>query len=80
MKIRSELQKRADRADQSVLFFLAGANFLGKAREKLLIFGANFVWGKNWSVLIFTPFATMPHQLDSRLGSPVDVLVLCHLS
>ena len=26
----TELQKRADRADQSVLFFLAGANFLGK--------------------------------------------------
>ena len=30
----AELQKRADRADQSVLFFLAGANFWGKAREK----------------------------------------------
>ena len=49
--ISSELQKRADRADQSVLFFLAGANFLGKAREKLLIFGkstrktANFLGG-----------------------------------
>ena len=48
----AELQKRADRADQSVLFFLAGANFLGKAREKLLIFGkstqktANF-WEKH---------------------------------
>ena len=26
----SELQKRADRADQSVLFFLAGANFWEK--------------------------------------------------
>ena len=26
----SELQKRADRADQSVLFFLAGANFWDK--------------------------------------------------
>ena len=35
IKTLSELQKRADRADQSVLFFLAGANFLGKAREKL---------------------------------------------
>ena len=32
---KTELQKRVDRADQSVLFFLAGANFLGKAREKL---------------------------------------------
>ena len=31
---------------------------MGKAREKLLIFGANFL-GENWSVLIFTPFATM---------------------
>ena len=47
-----ELQKRADRADQSVLFFLAGANFWGKTREKLLIFGkstrktANF-WEKH---------------------------------
>ena len=30
----AELQKRADRADQSVLFFLAGANFWGKASEK----------------------------------------------
>ena len=28
--VQSELQKRADRADQSVLFFLAGANFWGK--------------------------------------------------
>ena len=27
---RAELQKRADRADQSVLFFLAGANFWEK--------------------------------------------------
>ena len=26
----AELQKRADRADQSVLFFLAGANFWEK--------------------------------------------------
>ena len=48
----AELQKRADRADQSVLFFLAGANFWGKTREKLLIFGkstrktANF-WEKH---------------------------------
>ena len=29
-KILPELQKRADRADQSVLFFLAGANFWEK--------------------------------------------------
>ena len=29
-----ELQKRADRADQSVLSLLAGANFWGKARKK----------------------------------------------
>ena len=42
----TELQKCADRADQSVLFFLAGANFLGKAREKLLIFVANFLGEK----------------------------------
>ena len=27
---KTELQKRADRADQSVLFFLAGANFWEK--------------------------------------------------
>ena len=27
---QAELQKRADRADQSVLFFLAGANFWEK--------------------------------------------------
>ena len=29
-KVTPELQKRADRADQSVLFFLAGANFWEK--------------------------------------------------
>ena len=28
--VLAELQKRADRADQSVLFFLAGANFWEK--------------------------------------------------
>ena len=65
----AELQKRADRADQSVLFFLAGANFMGKAREKLcyfvyfcvffVYFLVLFFGGGNWSVLIFTPFATM---------------------
>ena len=37
----TELQKRADRADQSVLFFLVGANFLGKAREKQAKTGEN---------------------------------------
>ena len=26
--------------------------------RKSRFFGANFFWGKNWSVLIFTPFAT----------------------
>ena len=65
----TELQKRADRANQSVLFFLAGANFWekhaknrrkhAKTGEKQRFFGANFFCGKNWSVLIFTPFATM---------------------
>ena len=30
----AELQKRANRANQLVLFFPAGANFLGKACEK----------------------------------------------
>ena len=54
--IETELQKRADRADQLVLFFLAGAifwekhakncYFLGKARKNLLIFGANFFGGE----------------------------------
>ena len=66
----TELQKRADRADQSVLFYLAGANFWEKHAKNcailctfvyfLCIFGANFFGGGNWSVLIFTPFATMP--------------------
>ena len=56
----AELQKRADRADQSVLFFLAGANFWekhaknrrkhAKTGEKQAknrrFFGANFFWGK----------------------------------
>ena len=74
-----ELQKRADRADQSVLFFLAGANFWekhaknrgkqAKTREntrkqaktgkKQPLFLCYFLGGKNWSVLIFMPFATM---------------------
>jgi len=54
------LQKRADRADQSVQFFLAGANFwekhaknrrkqakTGKNRRKIgAFFGANFFGGK----------------------------------
>ena len=65
----AELQKRANRANQLVLFFLAGANFWekhaenrrkhAKTGEKQRFFGANFFGGKNWSVLIFTPFATM---------------------
>ena len=33
----SELQKRADRADQSVLFFLAGANFWEKHAKNCAI-------------------------------------------
>ena len=48
-----ELQKRADRADQSVFFFLVGANFWekhAKNRRKHAknrrIFGANFLGGK----------------------------------
>ena len=53
MLFMSELQKRANRANQLVLFFLAGANFLGKARENQAkigenrpFFGANFFGGK----------------------------------
>ena len=52
----SELQKRADRADQSVLFFLAGANFWEKHAKKgentqkqaknRRSFGANFLGGE----------------------------------
>ena len=52
----AELQKRADRADQSVLFFLAGANFWGKhaktgentrkQAKNRRFFGANFLGGK----------------------------------
>ena len=33
----SELQKRADRADQSVIFFLAGANFWEKHAKNCAI-------------------------------------------
>ena len=33
----TELQKRADRADQSVLFFLAGANFWEKHAKNCAI-------------------------------------------
>ena len=65
-----ELQKRADRANQQVLFFLAGANFWekhAKKRRKHAKTGKNMrkqaknrrFFGANWSVLIFTPFATM---------------------
>ena len=63
------MQKCANRDNQLVLFFLAGANFWekhaknrqkhAKTGEKQRFFGANFFCGKNWSVLIFTPFATM---------------------
>ena len=35
--LRTELQKRADRADQSVLFFLAGANFWEKHAKNCAI-------------------------------------------
>ena len=52
----TELQKRANRADQLVLFFLAGANFWekhaknrrkhAKTGEKQRFFGANFFVGK----------------------------------
>ena len=70
----AELQKRANRAYRLELFFLAGANFwekhaknrrkhakTGENRRKTgAFFGANFLGGGNWSVLIFTPFATMP--------------------
>ena len=51
-----ELQKRANRANQLVLFFLAGANFWekraknrrkhAKTGEKQRFFGANFFVGK----------------------------------
>ena len=35
--LETELQKRADRADQSVLFFLAGANFWEKHAKNCAI-------------------------------------------
>ena len=35
--LNTELQKRADRADQSVLFFLAGANFWEKHAKNCAI-------------------------------------------
>ena len=54
--LSAELQKRADRADQSVLFLLVGANFWekhaknrrkhAKTGEEQALFGANFFWGK----------------------------------
>ena len=34
---KAELQKRADRADQLVLFFLAGANFWEKQAKTVLL-------------------------------------------
>ena len=63
------MQKRANRAKQLVLIFLAGANFWEKhaknrqkhtkTGEKTGAFLVLIFLGKNWSVLIFTPFATM---------------------
>ena len=54
--VQAELQKRANCADQSVLFFLAGANFWekhaknrrkhAKTGKKQALFGANFFGGK----------------------------------
>ena len=47
--MEAELQKRANRANQLVLFFLAGANFWekhAKTGEKQRFFGANFFVGK----------------------------------
>ena len=35
--LQTELQKRADRADQSVFFFLAGANFWEKHAKNCAI-------------------------------------------
>ena len=54
-----------------MLFFLAGANFwestqkTGENRRKnRRFFGANLFGGKNWSVLFFTPFATMERKYN----------------
>ena len=65
----SELQKRAN---QLVLFFWPVLIFAkstrktgkntqkqAKTREKQALFWCSFFGGKNWSVLIFRPFATM---------------------
>ena len=41
-----ELQKRADRTDQSVLFFLAGANFWEKHAKNCAFLVLIFVGGK----------------------------------
>ena len=56
VELYTELQKRANRANQLVLFFLAGANFWekhaknrqkhAKTGEKQRFFGANFFVGK----------------------------------
>ena len=61
LALKTELQKCADRADQSVLFFLASANFWeihaknrrkhAKTGEKQRLFDPNFFVEKNWSVL-----------------------------
>ena len=45
--VQSELQKRADRADQSVLFFLAGANFWEKYAKNCAIMSmAHITYGE----------------------------------
>ena len=54
--VGAELQKRADRADQSVLFFLAGANFWekhAKNRQKHAKTGENMRKTGAFLVLIF---------------------------
>ena len=71
----AELQKRADRADQSVLFFLAGANFWEKHAKNCAIlcifcvfFGANFLGGKLVGANFYAFCNYVLKVLDERLS------------
>ena len=78
--LRTELQKRANPANQLVLFFLAGANFLGKSRENrrktgaflVLIFlgeklvGANFYAFCNYGFGAHVPELWCPFEMAYR--------------
>ena len=76
----AELQKRADRADQSVLFFLAGANFWekhAKNRQKhaktgaflvLIFFGEKLVGANFYAFCNYAPNIAQDLNINKRFA------------